>query len=86
MFRRCTVRLRRPIQDERGQAMLEYALIISLVAILTLVVLAALGGALSDQLDTDWSPVSLYAIAATLQDPERHSFDAGVYRQVKVTV
>jgi hypothetical protein len=42
--------------------------------------------ALSDQLDTDWSPVGLYAIAATLQDPERHSLDAGVYRQVKVTV
>jgi hypothetical protein len=42
--------------------------------------------ALSDQFDTDWSPVSLHAVSPALQNAQRHCLVAGVHGQVKVTV
>jgi len=41
---------------------------------------------LSDQFDTDWSPVSLHAVAPAPQNAQRHCLVAGVHRQVEVTV
>jgi hypothetical protein len=42
--------------------------------------------ALSDQFDTDRSPVSLQAVSPARQNVQRHCLLAGVHRQVKVTV
>src|SRR4029453_10431210 len=42
--------------------------------------------ALSDQLDTNWPPVSFHAVAPTLQKAYRHRLVAGIQRQVEVTV
>jgi hypothetical protein len=42
--------------------------------------------ALSDQLDTNRSPVSLHAIAPARQNAQRHRLVSSVQREVKVTV
>lgn len=50
MFRR-TARWRHLQDDAEGQGMVEYALIIAFVAVVSLLVLGALGGAVSGLLD-----------------------------------
>jgi hypothetical protein len=42
--------------------------------------------ALGDQLQTHRSPISFYAVASALENPQRHRLVVGVQRQVEITV